>query len=154
MKKEDFREKLANRDREASYRSFKDRSKILRNTSTPEGKTFWDSAVEAAKEVDTWPDSKRAGINVSDRRKIVKPKDLELVDITTGMLKARGRVRVGLWVHSMDLPEDVREEIYSQAHNPVRPDSFSYPLFSAWLEQEGYSDEDLGEALFDEVFIK
>lgn len=40
-------------------------SKVYRNTSTPEGKAFWEPSSRAA-EVDTWPDWKRAGINVSD----------------------------------------------------------------------------------------
>lgn len=42
--------------------------KIIRNTSTPEGKAFWDSVDKATKEVATWPVWKRGGINVSDRR--------------------------------------------------------------------------------------
>lgn len=40
-------------------------SKIYRNTSTPEGKAFWELSSRAA-EVATWPDWKRAGINVTD----------------------------------------------------------------------------------------
>lgn len=39
-------------------------SKVYRNTSTPEGKAFWEPSALAA-EVETWPDWKRAGINVT-----------------------------------------------------------------------------------------
>jgi len=42
--------------------------KILRNTSTPELRELWRKAEETAAEVATWPDWKRAGINVADRR--------------------------------------------------------------------------------------
>ena len=44
------------------------KKKIVRNTSTPEGKAFWDSAERVAAQVDSWPASKRAGINVSAER--------------------------------------------------------------------------------------
>lgn len=43
-------------------------SKIIRNLSTPEGRAFWKSVEKSAAEVLTWPDWKRAGINVSDLR--------------------------------------------------------------------------------------
>ncbi len=39
--------------------------KILRNLSTERSKAFWESAVKVAAQVDEWPASKRAGINVS-----------------------------------------------------------------------------------------
>ncbi len=42
--------------------------KIKRNLSTPEARAYWAHAEECAAEVRTWPASKRAGINVSDRR--------------------------------------------------------------------------------------
>lgn len=38
--------------------------KILRNTETEQGRKFWDAAKKASEEVNTWPDYKRAGINV------------------------------------------------------------------------------------------
>jgi hypothetical protein len=44
------------------------RSKLIRNTSTPEGKAFWEGVEKSAAEVRTWPDWKRAGINVAERR--------------------------------------------------------------------------------------
>jgi hypothetical protein len=41
------------------------RGEIGRNLSTPEGREFWDGDTC---EVDTWPDWKRAGINVTETR--------------------------------------------------------------------------------------
>lgn len=41
---------------------------IRRNESTPEGKAFWQHARQCADECEGWPDSKRAGINVSTER--------------------------------------------------------------------------------------
>ena len=43
-------------------------SKIYRNETTAEGKIFWDSTVKAVTQVQNWPASKRAGINVSQLR--------------------------------------------------------------------------------------
>lgn len=40
------------------------RKKILRNLSSDEAREFWASAEKVAKQVDNWPDSRRAGINV------------------------------------------------------------------------------------------
>ncbi len=42
--------------------------KIIRNTATPEGRAFWESAKRIAAQADGWPDSRRAGINVSQFR--------------------------------------------------------------------------------------
>lgn len=42
--------------------------KVIRNTSTESSRTFWDSAKQAAIEVNQWPKWKRAGINVSTTR--------------------------------------------------------------------------------------
>jgi hypothetical protein len=38
--------------------------KIVRNMDSPENRAFWEHAEQAAAEVETWPDWKRAGINV------------------------------------------------------------------------------------------
>lgn len=43
-------------------------STIYRNLSTPESRAFWAGVEESAREVLTWPDWKRAGINVADLR--------------------------------------------------------------------------------------
>lgn len=40
----------------------------VRNTSTEEGRAFWSSAEQAAAEVESWPDWKRAGINEAESR--------------------------------------------------------------------------------------
>lgn len=40
-------------------------SKVYRNLSTPEGRAFWTPSARAH-EVETWPDWKRAGINVAE----------------------------------------------------------------------------------------
>ena len=40
-------------------------SKVYRNTSTPEGKAFWEPSARA-QEVEKWPDWRRAGINVTE----------------------------------------------------------------------------------------
>lgn len=55
--------------------------KIVRRMDTPEAREFWRFCDEAAKEVSTWPDWKRAGINVLDqlpvnRSGIVPPSNL------------------------------------------------------------------------------
>lgn len=42
--------------------------KIRRDLSTPEAREFWRVAEESAREVGTWPDWKRAGINVTQSR--------------------------------------------------------------------------------------
>jgi hypothetical protein len=42
--------------------------KILRNLSTPESRAWWESAERIAAMADSWPDSKRAGINVNPHR--------------------------------------------------------------------------------------
>ena len=42
--------------------------KISRNLSTEESREYWAAAQRTAEEVSTWPDWKRAGINVSDIR--------------------------------------------------------------------------------------
>ena len=44
--------------------------KIVRNLSTPESRAFWATAEESAREVQTWPDWKRAGINVASLRSV------------------------------------------------------------------------------------
>jgi hypothetical protein len=44
------------------------RKKIGRNLSTEESREYWAAAERTAAEVSTWPDWKRAGINVSDIR--------------------------------------------------------------------------------------
>lgn len=46
---------------------------IRRDESTPERKAFWDRAKRIAAEVRTWPDWKRAGINVADARPEPRP---------------------------------------------------------------------------------
>lgn len=43
-------------------------SKIVRRMDTPTARAFWKSAEESAQEVATWPDWKRAGINVAQVR--------------------------------------------------------------------------------------
>jgi len=48
---------------------------IVRNMSTPECREFWESAERAAAEAETWPDWKRAGINVAQQRSV--PRVLE-----------------------------------------------------------------------------
>jgi hypothetical protein len=47
--------------------------KIVRNMSTPESRKFWEDAGKASAEVATWPDWKRAGINVSQLRDTPRP---------------------------------------------------------------------------------
>lgn len=42
--------------------------KIVRDLSTEENREFWRSAEEASREVATWPDWKRAGINTAQIR--------------------------------------------------------------------------------------
>jgi hypothetical protein len=42
--------------------------KILRNKSTNEGRSFWQTAEDAAAQVETWPAWKRAGINEAHAR--------------------------------------------------------------------------------------
>lgn len=42
--------------------------KIVRNMSTVENRTFWESAERSAKEIQLWPPWKRAGINVTQVR--------------------------------------------------------------------------------------
>lgn len=37
--------------------------RVVRNTSTPEGKAFWDNAAKSADGVRDWPDWKKAGVN-------------------------------------------------------------------------------------------
>lgn len=49
--------------------------KILRNLDTPEAREFWRKAEESARLVATWPDWKRAGINVVQVRG--EPRDVE-----------------------------------------------------------------------------
>ena len=46
---------------------------IGRNMSTPESRAFWESAEKSAAEVQTWPDWKRAGINVTQMRDEPEP---------------------------------------------------------------------------------
>lgn len=41
---------------------------VQRDESTPEGKAFWAAAKAAAQSVATWPDWKRAGVNVATER--------------------------------------------------------------------------------------
>lgn len=43
-------------------------SKIVRNLSTEENQEFWSVVEAAAEEVASWPDWKRAGINVAVER--------------------------------------------------------------------------------------
>jgi hypothetical protein len=43
-------------------------AKITRNESTPEARKWWADAEAASAEVATWPDWKRAGINVAEQR--------------------------------------------------------------------------------------
>jgi hypothetical protein len=40
-------------------------SKLVRNLSSEESRRWWASAEKVAAEVETWPASRRAGINVS-----------------------------------------------------------------------------------------
>lgn len=42
--------------------------KIVRNMSTAESRSFWETAERAASEVQEWPMWKRAGINVAQVR--------------------------------------------------------------------------------------
>lgn len=46
---------------------------IRRNMSTPANRAFWKDVEKVAAEVRSWPDWKRAGINVTDRRIEVEP---------------------------------------------------------------------------------
>ena len=43
-------------------------SKIVRNLSTTENREFWSVVKAASEEVKSWPDWKRAGINVATER--------------------------------------------------------------------------------------
>ena len=43
-------------------------TKILRNMSTEESRTFWETVENSAAEVEGWPAWKRAGINVAQVR--------------------------------------------------------------------------------------
>jgi hypothetical protein len=43
-------------------------SRILRDLSTDQSRSFWESAERSAAEVQSWPSWKRAGINVADVR--------------------------------------------------------------------------------------
>lgn len=40
-------------------------TKIIRNLSTKEAQSFWESAEVVAAQVEEWPASRRAGINVA-----------------------------------------------------------------------------------------
>lgn len=42
--------------------------KLVRNMSTDESKSFWESAEKQAHQVESWPVWKRAGINVALER--------------------------------------------------------------------------------------
>jgi hypothetical protein len=42
--------------------------KIVRNMSTAESRTFWETAERTARETQKWPAWKRAGINVAQVR--------------------------------------------------------------------------------------
>lgn len=44
------------------------RTPVRRNLSTPASRAWWAEAERAAAIVRTWPDWKRAGVNVVDRR--------------------------------------------------------------------------------------
>lgn len=48
--------------------------KIVRDLSTEQSRSFWAGAEEASKEVITWPDWKRAGINTAQVRP--EPRDI------------------------------------------------------------------------------
>ncbi len=50
--------------------------KIVRNLATPKARAFWASAEESAREVESWPDWKRAGINVRQQRLV--PREVPL----------------------------------------------------------------------------
>ncbi|HVJ92324.1 MAG TPA: hypothetical protein VM580_21135, partial [Labilithrix sp.] len=50
-------------------------NKVTRNMSTPEARAFWESAERSAEEVASWPDWKRAGINVSSKRSEPRPSE-------------------------------------------------------------------------------
>ena len=56
-----------------SPRQEHERKPIVRNTSTPDGRAFWDSAERIAQQTAGWPDSKLAGINVSPLRANERP---------------------------------------------------------------------------------
>ncbi len=43
-------------------------SRILRDLSTEQSRSFWESAERSAAEVESWPPWKRAGINVAEMR--------------------------------------------------------------------------------------
>lgn len=47
--------------------------KILRELSTDEGRTFWQTAESAAAPVEGWPAWKRAGINEAQLRQEARP---------------------------------------------------------------------------------
>ena len=55
-------------------------TKIIRNLSTEENRKFWDSAEKIAKQVEDWPDSRRAGINVSQFR---QSNEMTIEDVLT-----------------------------------------------------------------------
>jgi len=42
--------------------------KIIRNMSTKESRDWWENCKRIAAKAKNWPASRRAGINVSDRR--------------------------------------------------------------------------------------
>lgn len=51
--------------------------KIVRDLSTPERREFWARSEESAREVETWPDWKRAGINVATERAATETRERE-----------------------------------------------------------------------------
>lgn len=66
---------------------------IKRDLSTPESRKFWDSCEAASKEVLTWPDWKRAGINTAPA--LSEPRELppkeKLLNLSTEELEAELR---------------------------------------------------------------
>ena len=67
--------------------------KIKRDLSTPESRKFWASCEAASKEVLTWPDWKRAGINTAPA--LSEPRELppkeKLLNLSTEELEAELR---------------------------------------------------------------
>lgn len=43
-------------------------TKLVRDLSTPENREYWRRMEETARKVESWPDWKRAGINVAQLR--------------------------------------------------------------------------------------
>jgi uncharacterized small protein (TIGR04563 family) len=93
--------------------------KIVRNVSTPESREFWRSAEESAREVATWPDWKRAGINASQLRDTPR----ELPKVKGKQQRCGGRL-------SLYLPHELIAELRAEAERQER--SLSWVVAAYW----------------------